>query len=374
MKLNIKIFFVLLLACGTSYGQETIEIFLNSRFEITNKENASCKCQAEYDLDNFRLGGAIKCSFLDGAPRMTATYQAGSKNGFAALYGGNGQLIFSGHYKDNLRDGTWRYYYPDGKLMQVIKFTDEPESREMDANIMIGEFYDRQGRQLVKNGNGIWANDSIYKSWGDNKTLKSVKGLVKDSLKHGIWELGRLSQRKSLQVEEFENGRFVSGTVFVERDGSTGKMLREMTQKLPDRFKKLFQNLETVRLDSTVFADSVRYYDTERLIETITGTKYVIRTRSAGYKYGDLELMEYIATNIKYPKEALRAGHAGIVFVQLTIGKDGKSKDVKVLKGAYPSLDAEAVRVIKTINDWVAGLHNGQPYEKTITIPVRFRL
>ena len=305
---------------------------------------------------------------------MTASYKAGLKNGFANLYGGNGQLTFTGYYKNNLRDGIWHYYYPDGKLKQVIKFTDDLESRSVDGNIMIGEFYDKRGEQLVKNGNGMWSNDSIYMSWSDNKTLKMVKGPIKDSLKHGVWELKRLNQKKSLHIEKFENGRFLTGTVLVERDGGYGTMAREMTQKLPDNFKKLFQNLETVKLDSTVFPDSIRYLETERLIEAITGTKYKIKTRSAGYKYGDFELMEYISANIQYPKEARQFGFSGTVIVQLTIGKDGKAKDIKVLKGVHLSLDSEAVRVIKTINDWVAGLHEGQFYEKTIAIPVRFQL
>jgi TonB family protein len=374
MKQRSQVFLVLLLISANLYGQETLEIYLNSRFEITNKENAECKCQAEFDLDNFRLDGVIKCSFLNGTPRMTANYKMGFKNGFANLYRNNGQLIFTGYYKNNLRDGIWHYYYPDGRPMQVIKFTDDLESRSVDGNIMIGEFYDEQGKQLIKNGNGTWSNDSIYSSWADNKTLKWVKGSVKDSLKHGVWELKRMNQKKSLHIEKFESGRFVTGSVLVERDGEYGTMPREMTQKFPDNFKMLFQNLETIKLDSTVFADSIRNLETERLIESITGIKYKVKTRSAGYKYGDYELMEYISTNIRYPKEAKQFGYHGTVIVQLTIDKNSKAKEVKVLKGVHPSLDNEAVRVIKTINDWVAGLHEGQAYEKTIAIPVRFQL
>ncbi len=374
MTQRVLSFFLPFLISSISYGQEVIEFYLNSKLEFTNNDNAACKCQAEYDLDNFRLDGSIKCFFPNGKPKMTANYEAGLKNGFVNLFGDNEQLIFKGYYKDNLRSGIWNYYYSDGKLKQVIKFTDDFESRNVDSNIMIGEYYDKHGKQLVKNGNGIWDNDSVYFSWADNKTLKIVKGKVRDSLKHGVWELKRLNQRKSLHIEKFENGRFIMGSVLVERDGGWGRMPREITHKLPDYYKWLFQNLETVKLDSTVFQDSIRYLETEKLIETITGRKYKIQTRSAGYKYGDFELMEYISANIEYPKEARQLGYSGTVIIQLTIDKNGKAKDVIVLKGVHSSLDNEALRVINTISDWVAGLHEGQPYDKTIAIPVRFQL
>jgi TonB family protein len=374
MTRQFKLSTLLLLYVSISHGQETITIYLNSEFAFTSEERALCRCAADYDMDNFRLDGAIKCYFLNGAPKMIANYKAGLKNGFASLYADNGQLIFTGYYKDNLRDGIWHYNYPDGRLKQVIKFTDDPESRTVDGNIMIGEYFDDQGKQLVKNGNGTWSNDSIYSSWADSETLKIVKGQVKDSLKHGVWELRRANQRKVLHIEKFQNGRFTTGSVLIERDGDYGAMQKEMTQKLPDNFRKLFQNLETIKLDSTVFQDSIRHLDTEQLIEALTGKKYTIQTRSAGYKYGDFELMEYISANIQYPKEARQFGYSGTVIVQLTIDKEGLAKDVKVLKSVHASLDKEAVRVITTINDWVAGLHQGQPYEKSVAIPVRFQL
>jgi TonB family protein len=370
-----KIFvFVLILISNTSFGQETIVIYLNAKWEITNKEKAVCKCQAEYDLDNFLLNGKTSCSNLDGSPRLLVNYKNGLKNGPAKLYSKNGQQIFSGTYEENLRSGLWTYNYPDGKLMQTIKFTDDSKSRDFDANIMVGEYYDPTGKQLVKAGNGIWNYDSIYASWADNVTLKTVRGPVKDSMKHGSWELKRLKQRKALHTEEFENGRFVTGQVLVESDGGFGKMPYEITPKFPDNYKKRFYNLETFKLDSTAFDESIGSLDTEKLIEAVTGFKYKIKTRSAGYLHGDFELMEFIEKNIKYPKEARQFGYQGTVIVQFTIDKNGKAKDFKVLKGAHESLNKEAVRVISSIKEWVSGLHNGVPYDKTIAIPVKFEL
>jgi len=374
MKVTIVVQLILMLVSNIVSGQETITVYLNSKLEITNRDKAECKCDAEYDLDNFSLNGEIKCQFLNGVPKMVLNYKNGLKNGPANLYSKSGKQVFTGSYENNFRNGIWRYFYENGNLMQTIKFTNDLESRSIDANIMVGEFFDKSGKQLVKNGNGTWNYDSIYASWADKESLKTVNGTVKDSLKHGVWELRRVNQKKALHSEIFENGKFVRGVVLIERDGGTGAMPREMTQKFPDNYKELFYNLETFKLDSTVFADSTRYMGTEKLIEAITGIKYKIKTRSAGYIYGDFELMEYIAKNIKYPREAKQFIYQGTVIVQFTIDKNGEAKDFKVLKGVHESLNNEAVRVIRSIKDWHPALHDGEPYEKTIAIPVKFQL
>lgn len=48
----------------------------------------------------------------------------------------------------------WKYFYPDGSPKQVIKFFQNPAVSAIDANILIGEYFDEKGRQQVTNGNG----------------------------------------------------------------------------------------------------------------------------------------------------------------------------------------------------------------------------
>ncbi|MBY0435071.1 MAG: TonB family protein, partial [Cyclobacteriaceae bacterium] len=368
--------FVLLftLIQGKAISQEIITLYLNSDWKITSKDHAVSVCEAEYDLENFKLNGKLSCKDLKGIQKLTLNYVNGIRNGEAKLFNHLGQPILLGNYLSNFRIGIWHYYYPNGSLKQVVKFSEDPESRQSDSNIMVGEFFDRDGKQLVINGNGRWYNDSIYHSWSDNTTMKRVTGEFKDSLKHGVWELRRMNQKQFLHLEKFKNGRLIQTTVFSERDGGTGTTSREMTHKFPDAYAKLFGNIELFKLDSTVFADSIRYLETERIIEIVTGTKYKIRNRNAGYLFGDFELMEYISRNIRYPKEARQNGYEGSVIIQLTIDAKGNPKDYMVLKGIHATLDNEALRVIRSIKDWVCALHDGQPYDKTIALPVKFEI
>lgn len=64
---------------------------------------------------------------------------------------------------------------------------------------------------------------------------------------------------------------------------------------------------------------------------------------------GEVELMEYIAQNIRYPQEALESGIHGRVFVSFVVEPNGSISNVKVLRGIGYGCDEEAMRVVKTM-------------------------
>jgi TonB family protein len=61
--------------------------------------------------------------------------------------------------------------------------------------------------------------------------------------------------------------------------------------------------------------------------------------------------------------------------LKITLSKDGKIVDVEVVRsGGDPSLDKEAVRVIKSMPNWKPGQQRGKPVRVKYTVPVNFRL
>jgi TonB family protein len=86
------------------------------------------------------------------------------------------------------------------------------------------------------------------------------------------------------------------------------------------------------------------------------------------------EFAKWVNENLKYPKAAYEAGIQGRITLQFTIGKDGKVGDVKVLRGAHPDLDAEALRVVSSSPDWTPGYVKGEPVKVTFMFPVIFQL
>ena len=89
---------------------------------------------------------------------------------------------------------------------------------------------------------------------------------------------------------------------------------------------------------------------------------------------GDAELMKYLSTHIKYPVVAEENGIQGRVIATFVVERDGSISDVKVIKSVDPSLDKEAIRVLKSMPKWIPGKQNGSAVRVKYTVPVTFRL
>ena len=90
---------------------------------------------------------------------------------------------------------------------------------------------------------------------------------------------------------------------------------------------------------------------------------------------GGMEAMsQFISSNIKYPADAKKQKVDGRVLVNFVVEKDGSITEVKVIKPAFPSLDAEAIRVVKAMPKWKPGYQNGQAVRVQFTMPINFSL
>ena len=90
---------------------------------------------------------------------------------------------------------------------------------------------------------------------------------------------------------------------------------------------------------------------------------------------GQQALFKYLSENVKYPVIAQENGIQGRVICQFVVNKDGAIVDVEVVRsGGDPSLDKEAVRVIKSMPKWNPGKQRGKAVRVKYTVPVNFRL
>ena len=89
---------------------------------------------------------------------------------------------------------------------------------------------------------------------------------------------------------------------------------------------------------------------------------------------GEAELMKYVANHIKYPTMAAENNIQGRVVVKFVVKKDGSVGEVQVLRGKDPDLDKEAVRVVRTLPNFIPGKMNGQAVSVWFTLPINFKL
>ncbi len=85
-----------------------------------------------------------------------------------------------------------------------------------------------------------------------------------------------------------------------------------------------------------------------------------------------MEIIKYVSKNTKSPPIAKDAGIQGTVFVYFVVGKDGKVKDVKVLREVDSRLDKEAKRVVESLPRFDPGSQRGKNVSVQYTIPVKF--
>ena len=90
---------------------------------------------------------------------------------------------------------------------------------------------------------------------------------------------------------------------------------------------------------------------------------------------GQQALFKYLSENVKYPVIAQENGIQGRVICQFVVNKDGSIVYVEVVRsGGDPSLDKEAIRVIKSMPKWKPGKQRGKPVRVKYTVPVNFKL
>jgi len=89
---------------------------------------------------------------------------------------------------------------------------------------------------------------------------------------------------------------------------------------------------------------------------------------------GEAALMKYIRDNMQYPSIAQENGIQGRVVVRFVVSKDGSVRDVTVMRGVDPSLDKEAIRVVKSLPNFIPGKQNGHAVNVYYILPVSFRL
>ena len=90
---------------------------------------------------------------------------------------------------------------------------------------------------------------------------------------------------------------------------------------------------------------------------------------------GQQALFKYINDHIEYPASARKKGVQGCVICQFYVKMDGSIVDVKVVSSCGdPSMDKEAVRVIKSMPKWKPAKQKNKKVRFKYTIPVNFKL
>ncbi|HPH75562.1 MAG TPA: energy transducer TonB [Bacteroidales bacterium] len=112
----------------------------------------------------------------------------------------------------------------------------------------------------------------------------------------------------------------------------------------------------------------------EEIEEEAPQEVFVVVEEMPSFPGGDAELFNFIYSNINYPEIAKENNIQGRVTLRFCVTYKGTVDQVSVVRGVDPSLDEEAIRVIKMLPLWKPGKQGGKPVNVWYSVPIKFEL
>ena len=221
----------------------------------------------------------------------------------------------------------------------------------------------------------------------------AIKGVVENAMKQDVAieadvELAKLAEKKEAKVEKKEEPKIEK--VEVEKVKSSVKFVPPVIKKdsevKPEEELKSQEELN--KTNTAIGAFDVKGND-EAAGEVLKAKEVIAQPeppkeeetkvfdvveQMPSFPGGPSALMQFLSSNIKYPVVAEENGVQGRVVCTFVVEKDGSITDVRVIKSVDPSLDKEAMRVVKSMPKWIPGKQNGSAVRGKYTVPVTFRL
>ena len=101
---------------------------------------------------------------------------------------------------------------------------------------------------------------------------------------------------------------------------------------------------------------------------------YSLVDKMPQYPGGEKALMEYISRNLRYPVRTQEKKIQGPIVIRFVVNKSGKVENAKVIRGLEENADAEGLRVINSLHDWIPGTQKGEKVSVYYAVPIIFRL
>ena len=221
----------------------------------------------------------------------------------------------------------------------------------------------------------------------------AIKGVVENAMKQDVAieadvELAKLAEKKEAKVEKKEEPKLEK--IEVEKVKSSVKFVPPVIKKdsevKPEEELKSQEELN--KTNTAIGAFDVKGND-EAAGEVLKAKEVIAQPeppkeeetkvfdvveQMPSFPGGPSALMQYLSSNIKYPVVAEENGVQGRVVCTFVVERDGSITDVRVIRSVDPSLDKEAVRVVKSMPKWIPGKQNGSAVRVKYTVPVTFRL
>lgn len=251
----------------------------------------------------------------------------------------NGNLEKEERFWDSKKDGDFKRYTPEGKLISHVKY-------DKGKPVQVFLMTDNNGKPLqvtpFENGTGV-LYDFYYDKEGSTGNLHS-RTTYKNGLEEGLYEIfykdGTL-RRKG----HYSEGKAIGWWYNYTKDGA----IKDSA-------------------DASLKTDMSLIYQADYDKDIFT----IVELMPA-FVGGEKGLINYLSKTIKYPTLAKDAGITDVVYVTFVINEIGGVEEARILKGHNAFHDV-VLNLTNNMPRWNPGMQRGIPVKVQYNLPLRFTL
>jgi MORN repeat variant len=357
-------------------SQQVDTTYYNFRWEVCQKPFYS-----SYRIGNvvpnpvLHYKGDVRDFYENDTKQMEGSYNdKGSRDGTFLFYYPNGKLEARGNFNNGVMAGSWSFYHPNGKIKL------KTYNKENDPLFTVMEAGDSTGKLTVKNGTGTFEFTLIDL---DEEWPYIVAGQMDHGQRSGTWKYfaGVMRTDRPAYEEVYEKGKLKTRNLY-----SKNVTERLENNKIPPLMHPVFTRLPV--MESFHFDDTKAVADLKELSQEVEGDMAYGNTRDA---FGAFKKVEIEAS---YPGDT-RSWHKFLertlrpevgwedlpkkittftqtVWVQFIVCTDGTVCEIQTMNHVLPSLKKEAERVIGLSGKWLPATKNGKAVKAYRKQPITF--
>lgn len=255
--------------------------------------------------------------------------------------------------------------------------TDEETCVQPNAKV-VDEINEQFTQEVVKEEgtSGDLAEDNCSKTFG-KKILFAICGIVLFGLICLIWNnAGNSNSEKEISLQVSTN----SDTSGVFQSFDSDKLDAEEKHKeendIDGTSVKKQQKIKDMDGEGVVNQQEIKDMDREGALsgQNRNNTTFDVVEQMPSFPGGQRGLMAFLSSHVVYPTIAQENGVEGRVVVGFVVEKNGSISKINIEHSVDPSLDKEAMRVVRAMPRWTPGKHNGEYVRVKYTVPIVFRL
>jgi hypothetical protein len=185
-------------------GQDTVLTFLTT----SSGAQTGMTCADRYRLtpiDKFYLpDGRVIDYYMDNdSVAATYSFNHGHLEGPVYLFYKNGQVHEHGTYRNDVKYGSWEYYYDNGQKERTLQYDEN-------GFPLVVNCYKKNGDALAQGGNGQFEGKVAFGA-GEYVSEVTAKGNLRNGVPDGEWDLFDGKRDGPSNIEYFSGGKFRHG-------------------------------------------------------------------------------------------------------------------------------------------------------------------